>query len=489
MSTQYGDLFGSQAEMANFAYGEQGDREMIRHDRTGKVGRLLKDRERMAAAAEIAKSEVEAGKMKRRKLQMGTEGAAFDTSAADVLEEEFAKQTVGLTSKEEFLEKRKNIDEMIEKAQKAKNQEKVEKKMIVQKVKKAALSFIDDEDEEEEEDDESEENRITSGKNVKPGAAGATSSSSAVASSSSSAKKDNNSPPPFEAAESYGGSRPGYVFKLGELGLGYYADRLPPVGGGSSPGGKDTAGAATSKEQTFWRTKKNPTVDTSFLRDEAREKNLEQRKKQLALEYQQQQEKVKRELVDIVYSYWDGSGHRRSLQIEQGATIGQFLKVARLQLLEDFAALRHVASDELLYVKEDLILPHKVSFYELIRDQVRGKSGPLFSFDATETVTEAADIRVQRNDSHAGKIVQRAWYEQNKHVFPQKRWEIYDPQVSYGTYSVKGNANKYKRLHQDLVAPKSSSVIGSGAGIFSGGGTDSAANMNPKSSDAARMTN
>ena len=39
--------------------------------------------------------------------------------------------------------------------------------------------------------------------------------------------------------------------------------------------------------------------------------------------------------------------------------------------------------------------------------------------------------------SHAGKVVERHWYERNKHIFPANRWEIYDPLADYGKYAIK----------------------------------------------------
>jgi len=29
-----------------------------------------------------------------------------------------------------------------------------------------------------------------------------------------------------------------------------------------------------------------------------------------------------------------------------------------------------------------------------------------------------------------GKVVERRWFEKNKHIFPASRWEQYDPSVS-----------------------------------------------------------
>lgn len=64
------------------------------------------------------------------------------------------------------------------------------------------------------------------------------------------------------------------------------------------------------------------------------------------------------DLLEVVYSYWDGSGHRRTIQIKRGSTIGQFINECRKTLEKDFPELKSVSNDNLLYIKEDLILPH-----------------------------------------------------------------------------------------------------------------------------------
>ena len=80
----------------------------------------------------------------------------------------------------------------------------------------------------------------------------------------------------------------------------------------------------------------------------------------------------------------------------------------------------------LMYVKEDIILPHTVTFYDLIRNKVQGKSGPLFQFALAEHAVAAFDPRLKSQDSHAGKVVDRHWYSKNKHIFPASRWEAFD---------------------------------------------------------------
>ena len=40
------------------------------------------------------------------------------------------------------------------------------------------------------------------------------------------------------------------------------------------------------------------------------------------------------------------------------------------------------------------------------------------------------------NQSHAGKVVMRHWFERNKHIFPASRWEPYDPEKKWDKYTV-----------------------------------------------------
>ena len=63
---------------------------------------------------------------------------------------------------------------------------------------------------------------------------------------------------------------------------------------------------------------------------------------------------------------------------------------------------RNVSISNLIYVKEDLILPHAVTFHDLIRKKARGKSGPLFHFDVHDDVRLEHDARLEKNESHAG---------------------------------------------------------------------------------------
>ncbi len=43
-----------------------------------------------------------------------------------------------------------------------------------------------------------------------------------------------------------------------------------------------------------------------------------------------------------------------------------------------------------------------------------------------EDVRVVNDASKEKTDSHAGKVVERHWYDRNKHIFPANRWEVRD---------------------------------------------------------------
>lgn len=63
-------------------------------------------------------------------------------------------------------------------------------------------------------------------------------------------------------------------------------------------------------------------------------------------------------MLEVTYSYWDGSGHRRVLKCKKGTTIAKFLEMVKAQVAVEFTELRAISADDLVYIKEDLIIPH-----------------------------------------------------------------------------------------------------------------------------------
>jgi len=281
------------------------------------------------------------------------------TGQVDSMEESLKKSTIGLVKLEDFMQKRKALEEA--KAREAARTDELKDEKVKKKKRKAAkstLSFaMDDEDGEE-------------------------------ASPKSGQAKN-------ELAD---------------------ADE-----------GEESAPSAKRAKLT-----KNPSVDTSFLPDREREESERRMREELRKKWLKEQEEVKKEEIEVTYSYWDGSGHRKSVLCKKGDDISTFLEKCRQQ----FPELRSVSVDNLMYIKEDLIIPHHYTFYDFIINKARGKSGPLFNFDVHDDVRMLADATIEKDESHAGKVVERSWYQRSKHIFPANRWEVFDPEKNYGKYTI-----------------------------------------------------
>ncbi|GAA5841616.1 hypothetical protein JCM9279_000708 [Rhodotorula babjevae] len=179
---------------------------------------------------------------------------------------------------------------------------------------------------------------------------------------------------------------------------------------------------------------KNPSVDTHFLPDRNREEAERLERDELRKKWLKMQEDMKQEEIEITYSYWDGSGHRKVVVCKKGDSIAQFLDKCRQQ----FPELRAISVDNLMYIKEDLIIPHHYTFYDFIINKYRGKSGPMFNFDVHDDVRLTHDAKIEKDESHAGKVIERSWYNRNKHIFPASRWELFNPEVIREKYTIHG---------------------------------------------------
>ncbi|XP_014662907.1 PREDICTED: protein FAM50A-like [Priapulus caudatus] len=138
---------------------------------------------------------------------------------------------------------------------------------------------------------------------------------------------------------------------------------------------------------------KNPNVDTSFLPDKEREEEENGLREQLRQEWVTKQEKLRSEEIEITYSYWDGSGHRRNVRMKKGNSISQFLHRCLENLRKEFTELKLATVDQLMYIKVN---------------------------------TYYCD----------NPMLLRGWYEKNKHIFPASRWEPYDPEKNYDKYTI-----------------------------------------------------
>nr|VDC63626.1 unnamed protein product [Brassica rapa] len=346
-----------------------------------RIRRLQKQREAERRKIQELKSKTASGQEQSGLLQFGS-------SSCEILDTAFKKETVGLVTREEYVEKRVNIRNKFEEEEKEKLLKLLQEEEELQQQKRSKkrklkgssrLSFAEDLEDGSDDDDDGENSNSGN-------------------------------------------------LRYGKLG-------------------------------------KDPSVETNFLPDSEREAEEQAERERLKKQWTREQEQIKScpifqlllvfssnafiqerlsnkyclfpdEPLQITYSYWDGTGHRR---VRKGDPIGNFLRAVQQQLAPDFREIRTASVENLLYVKEDLIIPHQHSFYELIINKARGKSGPLFHFDVHEDVRTIADATIEKDESHAGKVVERHWYEKNKHIFPASRWEIYDPTKKWERYTVHGD--------------------------------------------------
>ncbi|CAK5075127.1 unnamed protein product [Meloidogyne enterolobii] len=171
----------------------------------------------------------------------------------------------------------------------------------------------------------------------------------------------------------------------------------------------------------------DPTVDTSFLPDRERDEQIQR----IGAEWLEMQEKEKNEEIMVAFCYWDGSSHRRDFKTKKGTTIAQFLQKALDLFRKEFLELKLATVENLMFIKEDLIIPHFYTFQDFIKTRQMGKTGPLWQFESVGEIRVRQDAALDVGESHPVKVVLRSWYEKNKHIYPASRWEPFVPGKVY----------------------------------------------------------
>ena len=114
----------------------------------------------------------------------------------------------------------------------------------------------------------------------------------------------------------------------------------------------------------------------------------------------------------IKFCYYNGSKTKSETKVEKGWSIAKFLERAKKPIAE----IKRVDISKLLFIKEELIVPHHFTFYDLITARTKGRNGVLIEFGPNAS-----------EKSTMPWIVDRQWFEANKHIFPANRWLTYDP--------------------------------------------------------------
>lgn len=193
-------------------------------------------------------------------------------------------------------------------------------------------------------------------------------------------------------------------------------------------------------------------------------------KEELRKEFLVIQDDIKNSDMVIPFVFYDGTNvPGGSCGMKKGDAIWLFLDRARKVGAElgvggaDTARRQwaRVSVDDLMFVKHEIIVPHHYDFYYFIMNSIKGPRGPLFDFaqrppdhsksamDTSRGQVEADCHNIRRvrppdintNDDTAieganhdpamTKVVDRRWYERNKHIYPASVWEEFDPTKDY----------------------------------------------------------
>ena len=100
-----------------------------------------------------------------------------------------------------------------------------------------------------------------------------------------------------------------------------------------------------------------------------------------------------------------------------------------------------VGVDDLMCVRGETIVPHHFELYYFIANKVSNPSKPeemLFSYSNTAPRADAQPLlstpkdkvlEGRDHDPNMTKVVDRRWYEKNKHIYPASMWKVYAPGI------------------------------------------------------------
>ncbi|KAI1485250.1 XAP5, circadian clock regulator-domain-containing protein [Biscogniauxia mediterranea] len=202
-------------------------------------------------------------------------------------------------------------------------------------------------------------------------------------------------------------------------------------------------------------------VTKSALRREAAEREV------LRREFLARQEAVKATEIAIPFVFYDGSNIPGGVvRVKKGDFVWVFLDKSRkvgadLGVGEKSNARREwarVGVDDLLMVRGNVIIPHHYEFLFFIMNRTIGPTGtPLFAYSTDAPKKEEPNttqddepnaapsialksVKMQPNistlegasdDAAFTKVVDRRWYERNKHIYPASMWQDFDPEKDY----------------------------------------------------------
>ncbi|KAG5947921.1 hypothetical protein E4U59_006171 [Claviceps monticola] len=185
------------------------------------------------------------------------------------------------------------------------------------------------------------------------------------------------------------------------------------------------------------------------------------------------QEAVKATEIAIPFIFYDGSNVTGgTVRVKKGDFVWVLLDKSRKVGAERRVGERgnprrawaRVGVDDLMLVRDNIIIPHHYDFYYFIINECYGPEGRrLFEFSAeaplkkqgAESESEPMRIKTSQLSTAATraaaaknlvdintlegvadepvrtKVVDRRWYDRNKHIYPASTWQEFDPEMDY----------------------------------------------------------
>ncbi|KAK4142582.1 uncharacterized protein C8A04DRAFT_38226 [Dichotomopilus funicola] len=190
------------------------------------------------------------------------------------------------------------------------------------------------------------------------------------------------------------------------------------------------------------------------LRKEAAEREA------LRKEFLLLQAAVKATEIAIPFVFYDGTnipggvvrvkkGDFVWLFLDKGRKVGAQLRVGADKSANARRDWARVSVDDLMLVRGNMIIPHHYEFYFFIINKTTGPGDKLlfeYSSEAPTTTNSAAggtstaglsrapalsELEGALDDPTLTKVVDRRWYQRNKHIYPANLWQNFDPEKDY----------------------------------------------------------
>ncbi|KAL0944867.1 XAP5 domain-containing protein [Colletotrichum truncatum] len=249
-------------------------------------------------------------------------------------------------------------------------------------------------------------------------------------------------------------------------------DYVPKKKGKNAGGDEDNEDATEKKSKVIANSSVAfvpKVMSKAALRREAAEREA------LRREFLAIQEAVKATEIAVPFVFYDGSNiPGGTVRVKKGDYVWVFLDKSRkvgaeLGVGEKANARREwarVGVDDLMLVRGSIIVPHHYEFYFFVINKSKGPDGEqLFKYSAeappkteepeveevdatpngglttaaalkakataTKTLPDINTLEGATDDPTLTKVVDRRWYERNKHIYPASMWQEFDPEKDY----------------------------------------------------------